>query len=799
LKKSPASRPQRPLFAVTGLAFVVSSILAATARAAENPAEPSGLEEIIVTAQKRTENLQDVPISLQVLDSRKLDELRVSSFEDYAKFLPSLSSQNLGPGQQKLFIRGVTNGTDGLRVGSQPTVAVYLDEQPVTTIANNLDVHIYDIARVEQLSGPQGTLFGASAMSGALRLITNKPSTRAFEAGYDLDGNVTSAGSPGGRAEGFVNIPVSERAAIRLVGFTEHDGGYINNVLGPPETYPTSGVVRSNVGLVQSHFNDVTTSGGRAALKIDLDQSWTVTPTVMLQHQTADGVPGFEPALGDLNVARYFPDTSVDRWWQAALTVEGKISDLDFVYSGSYMDRDVDTSSDYSAYSYNYDVYYAATPQYFGNLFRNDAGDLISPAMRLLSHNRFTKSSHELRLSSPSDGRLRFVAGAFLQQQQNDTRNEFRVDGLATIYSITGQPGVQYLNAMTRIDRDRAVFGEVSYDLGSKLTLTGGLRVFGYDNTVYGFSGYNGQPQYGGLDPRPSGEQLCEPDSAAIAGPGRPCINVDQRATDTGSTHKLTLTYHVDAERMLYATWSTGFRPGGINRTKDAEPYQPDYLTNLETGWKTSWLANRLRFNGALFLARWKDPQYTICATNCVYVVINAGAAEIYGLEMDAQWAASDSLTLSGSATWLDAKLTTDACRYGYSGSTCRNAEGVADPTVPPVARAGTPLPASRFKGNLIARYTFDVGDLAAHLQVAGVAQSEVFTTPITTPGYASLDLTAGVGHRGWSTELYVRNALDRRGEQSRFDLCAGLGTCMEMVVLPIAPRTVGLTFSQRF
>jgi iron complex outermembrane receptor protein len=798
LQKPPGRPPQRTPFAATRLAFVISSILAATARAADGPAESSGLEEIIVTAQKRTENLQDVPISLQVLDTRKLDQLLATSFDEYAKYLPSLSSQNSGPGHENLFIRGVTNGTDGLRVGSQPTVAVYLDEQPVTTIAENLDVHIYDMARVEELSGPQGTLFGASAMSGTLRLITNKPSTKAFEAGYDLDGNVTSGGSPGGRVEGFVNIPTSDRTAIRLVGFTERDAGYINNVLGPSEVYPTSGAVRSNAGLARKNFNDVTTSGGRAALKIDLDQSWTVTPTVMLQHQSANGVPGFQPALGDLNIARYFPDTNVDHWWQAALTVQGKIADLDVVYSGSYMDRHVDSSTDYSEYTFVYDVYYQSTPQYFGDLFRNDAGDVISPAMRLLSSDRFTKSSHELRLSSPSDWRLRFVAGAFLQRQQNDTRNEFHVDGLATIYSITGQPGVQYLNDMTRIDHDWALFGEVSYDLASKLTLTGGLRVFGYDNTVYGFYGYNGQPQYGGLPPRPSGEQLCAPGSAAIAGPGRPCIDIDQRATDTGLTHKLTLTYHVDDDRMLYATWSTGFRPGGVNRTRDAEPYQPDYLTNLETGWKTSWLANRLRFNGAVFLDRWKDPQYTICATNCVYVVINAGAAEIYGLEADVQWIASDSLTLSSSATWLDAKLTTDACRYGYSGSTCKNAEGVADPTVAPVARAGTPLPASRLKANLIARYTFDIGDLAAHLQAAAVAQSEVFTAPTITPGYASLDLTAGIGQRGWSTELYVRNAFDRRGEQARFDLC-GLPDCTEKLIVPIAPRTVGLTFAQRF
>ncbi|HUI62838.1 MAG TPA: TonB-dependent receptor plug domain-containing protein, partial [Steroidobacteraceae bacterium] len=357
---------------VNRIALVISSILAAaSARAADNTADSDAsatLDEVIVTAQKRSENLQQVPLSVVALETPQLQQLHVNDFHDYTKFLPSLSSPNGGPGQDQLFIRGLTNGTDGLRVGSQPTVAVYLDEQPVTTIGNNLDVHMYDIARVEELSGPQGTLFGSSSLGGTLRIITNKPSTDRFEAAYSLDGNMLpGAGSKGGKVEGYVNVPVSNNAAVRLVAFTEHDGGYVNNVLGPPEVWPTAGVPRSNAAVTQKNFNPVDTTGARGALKFDLDRTWTITPSAMGQYQKAHGIPAYNPFVGDLNVVQYFADENVDRWWQAALTIEGHISRFDVVYAGAYIDREVHSIADYSEYLFDYDLYYAATPLYFGD------------------------------------------------------------------------------------------------------------------------------------------------------------------------------------------------------------------------------------------------------------------------------------------------------------------------------------------------------------------------------------------------------------------------------------------------
>ena len=802
-----ASLSLRPLWAIT------SAILAAAsaARAADAPLASGGLDEVIVTAQKRSENLQSVPISIQAFDAKKLEELQVASFDDYAKYMPSLSVQSYGPGQAQLYVRGVTNGGDGLKVGSQPLVGVYLDEMPVTTIGNNLDIHVYDIERVEALSGPQGTLFGSSSMAGTMRIITNKPDPSKIEGGYDLTLNTITKGAPGGKVEGFVNLPIGDRAAIRLVAWHEQDGGYINNVANPPETYPTSGVARSNASLVKKNYNWVDTTGGRAALKINLSDTWTVTPTVQTQHQVANGQFGYTPfgvntaslvipPSGDLNVSRFYPERNDDTWTQATLTVQGKIADFDAIYAGGYLKRKIDSVSDYSDYSFFYDVAYAASAASFGANFQDANGNIISPAQTTVSHNDFSKQSHEFRLSTPQDWRLRGVLGVFLQRQTNDTRDEYRVANLAPQYSITGQPGVLYLNAQSRVDRDSAVFTDLAFDIAPKLTLTGGVRLFHYDNSVYGFFGYNGNIEGGGGGPHASGEIQCAaaPDPTNTV---RPCINITSETKRSGTTYRVNLTYKIDDDRMLYSTWSTGFRPGGVNRVTTRPPYTPDYLANIEAGWKTTWFEHRLRFNGALFLERWKDAQYAIAGLNGITEIINAGRAEIRGLEAEVHWKASDGLTLSASATFLSTKLTSNACNYASVDLSC------SEPGNSILAPSGTRLPVSaKTKGNLIARYEWTVGDYDAHVQLAGVFQTDVIPALTVTdaaivgtqPGYASADLSAGAKHGAWSYELFVENLTDKRGEITRYTSCAP-ATCSLVNVIPIRPRMIGVTVGRRF
>ena len=256
--------------------IVVRAPLASAVMLVLSPAyaqEVTGLEEVIVTAQKRTESLQDVPLSIQAIGTKQLEELHIANFADYAKFLPSLSYQNGGqsggPGFSRAFMRGVANGAVPNHSGSQPSVGTYLDEQPITTINGALDVHIYDIARVEVLAGPQGTLYGASSQSGTIRIITNKPDPSGFEAGYDLEGSTVAKGETGYLAEGFVNLPISDTAAVRLVGWVRHDAGFVDNVPGAV-TYPTSDVTIDNTSRAKKDYNDGDTYGARAALKIDL-------------------------------------------------------------------------------------------------------------------------------------------------------------------------------------------------------------------------------------------------------------------------------------------------------------------------------------------------------------------------------------------------------------------------------------------------------------------------------------------------------------------------------------------------
>ncbi|HQW59380.1 MAG TPA: TonB-dependent receptor plug domain-containing protein, partial [Thermomonas sp.] len=226
-----------PLAAAVALVF--SSPLA-WAQSADAPASPQDkeartLDAITVTAQKRVENLQKVPISLQVLGNTQLEQQNVADFDDYAKMIPSLSYGTAGggvfsgPGFVQVYMRGVASGGDGNHSGSQPSVGMYLDEQPITTIQGALDIHMYDIERVEALAGPQGTLYGASSQAGTVRLITRKPDPSGFSAGYSVEANSISDGGLGHVLEGFVNIPVNDHAAVRLVGWQKHDAGYVDN------------------------------------------------------------------------------------------------------------------------------------------------------------------------------------------------------------------------------------------------------------------------------------------------------------------------------------------------------------------------------------------------------------------------------------------------------------------------------------------------------------------------------------------------------------------------------------------
>ena len=405
------------------------------------------------------------------------------------------------------------------------------------------------------------------------------------------------------------------------------------------------------------------------------------------------------------------------------------------------------------------------------------------------------------------DWRLRFVAGIFFERQANDTRDEYRVQSLADLAhagvdsgnaaSLDGLPGVLYLNSQTRTDRDRALFTDLSYDLSSRFTLTGGVRAFKYDNTVYGFFGYNSFSGY-----YPAGEADCFTPVDAT-NPVRPCVNIDYRATKSSETYRANLTYKIDSDKMVYATWSTGYRPGGVNRLASIPPYNPDYLENYELGTKTMWLNHRLRINAALFYEIWKDAQFGLAdlQANSITEIVNAGRSRIQGIEGEVVWRATDALTLSTSMTLLDAKTTQNTCSSPSPDFSCSDTGNSI------LAPSGTRLPVSpKFKGNVIARYEWSTPTVDAHVQLASVFQTDVIPSlrPLDNqstgiqPGYGTFDFAAGMRRGNWTAELFIQNMFDNRGQAYRYGPCAP-ETCTVVDVIPIKPRLIGLQFGQKF
>ncbi|ESQ81619.1 hypothetical protein AEAC466_20810 [Asticcacaulis sp. AC466] len=701
-------------------------------------AKPDETVEVIVTAQKRVQRLQDVPISIQVLGTKKLDQLNVANFSDFVAQLPSVTFQNSPYQGSSVYIRGVASGGDGNHSGPQPSVGVYLDEQPVTTIGGALDVHIYDIARIESLAGPQGTLYGASSEAGTLRVITNKPDTSGFYGRVDAQVNSVAHGGIGNQLEGMVNIPFGDKIAARLVGWNTHTAGFIDNVPGT-RTFIDGPTVNNNA-FVKNNYNDADISGGRAALKVDLDDNWIVTASIIGQETKANGSAGYDASVGDLKVQHFLPEYSRDRFNQAALTVQGKIGIFDVTYAGAFLDRKLSTSADYTDYAEAYDRMYSDVGGVAGYFyFHNEAGDPISTQQQIIGEDHFTKNSHELRFQTPQDQRLRFVGGLYYQRQTHLIHQDYQVAGLATDVSVTGHPGTLWLTQQMRIDRDKAVFGELSFDITPTLTFTAGARGFEYDNTLIGFFGFGENPEYDlGLGPAnaagaSSGERRCfttgslgDPNPKDAPGtklpaavPGSPCTNLGvQQADGTilpkeakghGISPKLNLTWKITPDYMIYGTYSKGFRPGGINRRADVRPYAADYLTNYEFGFKTKLLDGAMYVNGAIYDQEWKGFQFAFLGANSFTEVHNGPNARIRGLEADVTWNPPQiiGLSLSASTALTDAKTVNNLCYV--DGDSAADCSSVIDGTQDFVsAPKGTRLPITpQFKMAANARYTW--------------------------------------------------------------------------------------------
>jgi iron complex outermembrane recepter protein len=833
--------------------------------------------EIIITATKREENLQNVPISVQAIGTRRLDQLDVTNFEGFTKQLPSVTFLTAGPGTTTVYMRGISaagSGAEGNHSGPLPQVGFYLDEQPITTIGGTLDVHIYDIARIESLSGPQGTLYGASSEAGTIRIITNKPELGITTGRIDGEINSVDHGGVGGNLQGMLNLPITPNIAFRGVAFYQRDAGFIDNIHGS-RTYcgdairdedgnivgcVHNGPTVTNSGLEKNNFNDQELYGGRAALKVDLNDNWTATPTFMYQKTYAHGVFFYDPKLGDLKIDRFRKETSWDRFWQAALTIQGKIHNFDVTYAGAYMDHPNYGVNDYADYTDAYDRLYESAgglANYF--YFTDSAGNMVAnPQQFIIGTNHFKKMSQELRIASPADQPVRVIAGAFLQRQTNAIHQDYIVDNLDPLLSVNGFPGTLWLTQQKRVDRDWALFGEGSWDVVPKVTLTAGGRLYKYDNSLIGFFGFGRNPtdNFGALPHNAAGSSrtgvaACflnngETVRQAVAngelvGPigfvppavaGSPCTDlgvfengkvVPKHATGHGFTYRLNAQWKPQENMMFYATWSKGFRPGGINRRADVAPYAADFLYNIEAGWKTTF--GPIRWNGAIYHEIWKNFQFAFLGANSFTEIHNGKDARVNGIESDVNYVRGG-LTLNATAAYTDAKTKGNICNDGTD--TDPNCAGPGDFISAP---SGTRLPVTpRFKAAATARYTWPAwANVKAHVQAGvtyqGSASSSIRTqVQLVGPDAAAfcaasgalnsnglcdpnifqgrlhaatlVDLFAGLDWPKYSLELFATNIFDKRNDLSRFTAC---GSCTRALVVPGRPRTIGLRAGIKF
>ena len=797
--------------ALTGSAFAVMAMAPAQAQDEGSAA----IDEIVVTATKREESLQDVAVSVQVLGNQQLENLNVRAFADFIDFLPTVSYDGTHPGYSQIYMRGIASGGDGNHSASMPSVGYYLDEQPVTTINQILDIHMYDIARVETLSGPQGTLYGQGSQSGTIRIITNKPLMGETEGGYDVEVNSIDNGGEGYNLQGFWNFPIGERAAVRLVGWHKEVAGYIDLV---PSTMhfpgPTSSTI-DNSAIAREDFNEVTTTGLRALLKVDLNDQWSVTPGIMYQQSDVDGEWAHNPDFfGDLQTGKFWDSYGEDEWYQASLTLDGSIGDIDVVYAGAYLDRENVSEYDYSDYT-EYLAYLYTNPDYYappGYCYHTAvSGDCAVGTQYVGGFEQYLRTSHELRIQSAQDERIRWIAGAFYQSQEHNFDLQWITPDMDPANSVVLPPtGDRKFGGTTgwqtyqvREDQDTAFFGELSFDFTDELTATVGGRYFEYENSLYGFNGFLRHCTGFYVD-----GEFVQDNAGEVQ---YPCFNtriLDDVAKGDDWAFKVNLEYSLDDNKLLYTTWSEGFRAGGVNRARvpGIPKYNPDFVTNYEIGWKMLLADGRVRFNGAAYVIDWDNFQFGFLdfTVSNLTIVQNVGNSQTRGVEWDLTFAANDNNTLTFAGSYNDAELQTDFWR--------RDSERIAGE--PANAPAGTPMPyVPELQLTGIWRSNFEVASMPAFFQAAasytGQRWNDLDTLNVPArqemDAYTLVNLSAGIEEESWTLSAYINNAFDERAEIDISD--PGYGGLSNLQRPPghawttwtNRPRSYGIRFSQRF
>lgn len=730
--------------------------------------EKSKIETIQVTATKRAANIQEVPVAVSALSGDAMDNLGIDNFQEYVEFLPNVVFQGTGPGQNEVYIRGAATTQTGIAVSSvqalQPSVAIYLDEQPVSMQGRNLDIYATDIERVEVLPGPQGTLFGASSQAGTVRLISKKPVHSHFEAGFDLNTGFTKGGDLSNAVEGYINLPITDDLAVRIAAYSDHQGGWIDNVqnvpgeggyigstvhidrisggvLADPKNTPNQSPTNSD--LVEDNFNDATYAGARFGLSYLFNDDWKILLQHTAQTLETEGVFGYDPSYDDEeSTSRFVPENNQDTFGLTTWTLEGRLAQLDIVYAGGYLDRQIDATVDYTGYTNGgaFSAFYACT---YGGESKEQCYDPTGYYLEDTSVKRFTQ---ELRFNTDADNVWRVTAGIYFDEQELGTVGQFQLgtegkfpNGVHGPGGVTvtgegtnngGKPFAKetsFVNDITHEINQIAVFGQFEYDLTETVTASIGARWYEVEDIYTGATtsqnngGVTEQIRaLGGSDQdildffgAENGQAII--DAVAAGELQNDLLSSDGVLKVDDVIYKLSVSWKADDNLMLFANYSQGFRPpvtartGGqlaSNQTPGSafENYRipvyslTDELDNYEIGMKGDFLDDTLRINATAYSSEINDLQTSrFDPTNIAffYFTDNVGTAEIKGLDADFTWQLTDNFVLSGAFSLLDTEIT-------ELNGTMTNLS----------APLGSELPyTSELSGNLRARYFYELSN----------------------------------------------------------------------------------------
>jgi outer membrane receptor protein involved in Fe transport len=754
-----------------------SSALAPAAPAAAAPAGPAApegnvLHEVVVTSRKFAENLQDVPLSVDVFTSKDMKNLGITGFEDYATKVPSISFISTGPGSQLFVMRGASDGSNPNYPNTSMT-GFFVDDMSLSYEGQQPDLHLYDIERIEVLNGPQGTTYGAGSMAGAIRYITNKPDLHAFSAGVDFTGGQIQSAQQNWSYNGFINIPLIDGVlGLRASAYSDSHGGFINNQFVTRTWVNTA--VSNNGEWAHNNYNRENVEGGRIMLKAALGESWSAYLSYSFQRQHAGGAWDESPNLAPRTVERFGPESNDFEAKLVDFHLDGDVGIGDLVFASTYWSQPRRQWNEYSEYMENYsptvpfppangvtkgaqEGFTCPTDPFYGN---TPYSPNCKPALQYYSYNiNPQRWSDELRLSSKPGGRFHWLVGLYWESTVDKSySNTYYMPNLnpagaafqyALYYYHTYNHGVatlppgEWYNYTERSDYWQSdEFANINFDVTDKLNLEAGIVWF------QSYSKYNTfDTAFAYADFGPS---LSESSSHKVNG-------------------KLGMNYKISDQAMVYANWAQGFRDGGNNAgapgtcLSSGVPfnYTPDTLNNYELGLKTSW-NHRLIWNTAVYDMEWKDLQALIynpavCPSSSYN--INVGDARAYGVESNIDWQPNEHWSLQAAAAYNDSRVisTVTPAYEAYVGERL--------PFAPYFswswnARYETPLGGAGLRGYL----QFDMAHKGDMWNALNPEDKNLNIPRILQPAYTISNIRFGLnpGSERWLVEAFITNVTDK-------------------------------------